>query len=90
MAIQGAPTGLWVRYLHVSFLALAELHITCYSMQGAKETAKIILRTDGIPGLYRGFGTVVFGAIPARIVSHPLVGSASLFQLFLSCAVCYL
>ncbi|KAL3159869.1 hypothetical protein ABBQ38_010269 [Trebouxia sp. C0009 RCD-2024] len=35
---------------------------------GAKETAKIILRTDGVPGLYRGFGTVVFGAIPARIV----------------------
>ena len=74
MAIQGAPTGLWVRYLHVLFLrlhlALAELHITYYSMQGAKETAKIILRTDGIPGLYRGFGTVVFGAIPARIVSH--------------------
>lgn len=39
-------------------------------LQGAKETAKIILRTDGVPGLYRGFGTVVFGAIPARIVSH--------------------
>ncbi|KAA8530462.1 hypothetical protein F0562_005171 [Nyssa sinensis] len=27
-----------------------------------------ILRTDGIPGLYRGFGTVVTGAIPARII----------------------
>lgn len=39
-------------------------------MQGAKETAKIILRTDGVSGLYRGFGTVVFGAIPARIVSQ--------------------
>ncbi len=38
-------------------------------MQGAKETAKAILRTDGVSGLYRGFGTVVFGAIPARIVS---------------------
>ncbi|XP_027079447.1 uncharacterized protein [Coffea arabica] len=29
---------------------------------------KGILRTDGIPGLYRGFGTVITGAIPARII----------------------
>ncbi|KAL0020438.1 hypothetical protein WJX77_003298 [Trebouxia sp. C0004] len=35
---------------------------------GAKETARVILKTDGVPGLYRGFGTVVFGAIPSRIV----------------------
>ncbi|KAL0052901.1 hypothetical protein WJX82_009508 [Trebouxia sp. C0006] len=35
---------------------------------GAKETARVILNTDGISGLYRGFGTVVFGAIPSRIV----------------------
>ncbi|CAK9175783.1 unnamed protein product [Ilex paraguariensis] len=27
-----------------------------------------ILRTDGIPGLYRGFGTVITGAIPVRII----------------------
>lgn len=27
-----------------------------------------ILRTDGIPGLYRGFGTVITGAVPARII----------------------
>ncbi|OMP01410.1 Endoplasmic reticulum-adenine nucleotide transporter [Corchorus capsularis] len=27
-----------------------------------------ILRTDGIPGLYRGFGTVITGAIPARVI----------------------
>ncbi|KAL3525834.1 hypothetical protein ACH5RR_014206 [Cinchona calisaya] len=29
---------------------------------------KGLLRTDGIPGLYRGFGTVITGAIPARII----------------------
>ncbi|CDP02337.1 unnamed protein product [Coffea canephora] len=29
---------------------------------------KGILKTDGIPGLYRGFGTVITGAIPARII----------------------
>ena len=38
---------------------------TC-SLQGAAQTASAILRTDGIRGLYRGFGTVVFGTIPAR------------------------
>ncbi|PPE02057.1 hypothetical protein GOBAR_DD00928 [Gossypium barbadense] len=27
-----------------------------------------ILKTDGIPGLYRGFGTVITGAIPARVI----------------------
>ncbi|CAI9109870.1 OLC1v1009794C4 [Oldenlandia corymbosa var. corymbosa] len=27
-----------------------------------------ILRTDGVPGLYRGFGTVITGAIPARVI----------------------
>lgn len=27
-----------------------------------------ILRTDGFPGLYRGFGTVITGAVPARII----------------------
>ncbi|KAJ7974291.1 Solute carrier family 25 member 44 [Quillaja saponaria] len=27
-----------------------------------------LLRTDGFPGLYRGFGTVITGAIPARII----------------------
>lgn len=29
---------------------------------------KNILKTDGISGLYRGFGTVITGAIPARII----------------------
>nr|AAR13302.1 mitochondrial carrier protein [Phaseolus vulgaris] len=29
---------------------------------------KGILKTDGVPGLYRGFGTVITGAIPARII----------------------
>ncbi|MCO5577188.1 hypothetical protein L7F22_031012 [Adiantum nelumboides] len=29
---------------------------------------KSILRQDGIPGLYRGFGTVIVGTIPSRMV----------------------
>lgn len=27
-----------------------------------------ILKADGVPGLYRGFGTVITGAVPARII----------------------
>ncbi|GAA0183130.1 secondary carrier transporter [Lithospermum erythrorhizon] len=29
---------------------------------------KGILRADGVPGLYRGFGTVITGAVPTRIL----------------------
>lgn len=36
--------------------------------RNAFSVIKGILRTDGIPGLYRGFGTVITGAIPARII----------------------
>jgi hypothetical protein len=34
----------------------------------ALATFKNILKADGVPGLYRGFGTVITGAIPARII----------------------
>ncbi|GLC34560.1 hypothetical protein PLESTB_001248200 [Pleodorina starrii] len=36
--------------------------------QGVKQTASTIMRTEGVPGFYRGFGTVMFGTIPARAV----------------------
>ncbi|CAN1126526.1 Solute carrier family 25 member 44 [Linum perenne] len=36
--------------------------------KNAVSVIKGLLKTDGIPGLYRGFGTVVTGAIPTRIV----------------------
>ncbi|XP_077211274.1 uncharacterized protein LOC143846666 [Tasmannia lanceolata] len=36
--------------------------------KNALSVIKGILRTDDIPGLYRGFGTVITGAIPARII----------------------
>ncbi|KAL4652804.1 hypothetical protein ACB092_01G257900 [Castanea dentata] len=36
--------------------------------RNAFSVIKGILRTDGIPGLYRGFGTVITGAVPARII----------------------
>ncbi|XP_073044921.1 uncharacterized protein [Primulina eburnea] len=36
--------------------------------RNAFSVVKGLLKTDGIPGLYKGFGTVVTGAIPTRII----------------------
>lgn len=36
--------------------------------RSALSVVKGLLKTDGIPGLYKGFGTVITGAIPARII----------------------
>ncbi|KAF5830214.1 mitochondrial carrier domain-containing protein [Dunaliella salina] len=36
--------------------------------QGTKQTAKMVWQSEGIPGFYRGFATVVFGTIPARTI----------------------
>ncbi|XP_041989371.1 solute carrier family 25 member 44-like isoform X1 [Salvia splendens] len=36
--------------------------------RNALSVIKGLLKTDGIPGLYKGFGTVVIGAIPTRII----------------------
>ncbi|KAJ0963519.1 hypothetical protein J5N97_028641 [Dioscorea zingiberensis] len=38
------------------------------AQKSAFSTFRNILKADGIPGLYRGFGTVITGAIPARII----------------------
>ena len=36
--------------------------------KSASSVIRGILKTDGVPGLYRGFGTVIIGAVPARII----------------------
>ncbi|RWR72861.1 Mitochondrial carrier protein [Cinnamomum micranthum f. kanehirae] len=36
--------------------------------KSAFSVVKNLVKTDGIPGLYRGFGTVITGAIPTRII----------------------
>ncbi|KAF3788289.1 Solute carrier family 25 member 44 [Nymphaea thermarum] len=36
--------------------------------RNALSVVRSILKTEGIPGLYRGFGIVITGAIPARII----------------------
>ena len=40
-------------------------------IKGAAQIARSIVRHDGVRGLYRGFGTVVIGVLPARGVSPP-------------------
>lgn len=42
---------------------------TLSALQGAQATAAAIVRADGVRGLYRGFGTTIFGLVPARGVS---------------------
>ncbi|RWW37685.1 hypothetical protein BHE74_00057159, partial [Ensete ventricosum] len=58
-------------------LALYPLSVIKTRMQVASKDAvqknvfsafRNIVKVDGIPGLYRGFGTVITGAVPARIV----------------------
>ena len=39
-------------------------------LQGAYLTARGVVAHDGIRGLYKGFGTVVFGMFPARMASR--------------------
>jgi hypothetical protein len=31
-------------------------------------TFRNILKVDGVPGLYRGFATVITGAVPTRVI----------------------
>jgi len=40
----------------------------CTHTQGTKQTAKMVWKSEGVPGFYRGFATVVFGTIPARTI----------------------
>ena len=37
-------------------------------LRGTFNVARNVVRTEGVAGLYKGFGTVVFGTIPARVV----------------------
>jgi hypothetical protein len=39
------------------------------ALQGAYITARTVVTHDGLRGLYKGFGTVVLGMFPARMVS---------------------
>lgn len=53
-------------------MSVVKTRLQVATFETAERTAfsifKNILKTDGIRGLYRGFGTVITGAIPARII----------------------
>ncbi|CAK9160545.1 unnamed protein product [Ilex paraguariensis] len=65
----GIFTGVTVALYPIS---LVKTRLQVASKDAVERTAfsviRGILRTEGIPGLYRGFGTVIAGAIPARII----------------------
>ena len=41
-----------------------------FTSQSTVRTTKQIWKASGLPGFYRGYGTVIFGTIPARLVRH--------------------
>lgn len=49
-------------------------------LKGAIYTAREVLSHDGIKGLYKGFGTVVFGIIPARMIYLSTLESSKSFM----------
>ncbi|KAJ8436032.1 hypothetical protein Cgig2_007690 [Carnegiea gigantea] len=65
----GIFTGITVALYPVS-LVKTRLQVASKDIveRNAFSVIRGILKTDGIPGLYRGFGTVITGAIPTRIV----------------------
>lgn len=55
--------------LHTAEAPLASQTGAPGCVQGAWLTARGVVAHDGVRGLYRGFGVVVFGMFPARMVS---------------------
>ncbi|GFR40225.1 hypothetical protein Agub_g793, partial [Astrephomene gubernaculifera] len=70
--IQGAGmfSGVTVALYPLSVIKTKQMTLPGISggFQGFKQTASTIMRTESIPGFYRGFGTVICGTIPARVV----------------------
>ncbi|XP_050229899.1 uncharacterized protein LOC126679003 [Mercurialis annua] len=65
----GIFTGITVALYPVSVVKTRLQVATKDSVEkSAYSVVKGLLKTDGIPGLYKGFGTVITGAIPARII----------------------
>ncbi|GMH04372.1 hypothetical protein Nepgr_006211 [Nepenthes gracilis] len=63
----GLFTGISVALYPVSVVK-TRLQVASDAEKNAFSVIRGILKTDGLPGLYRGFGTVITGAVPARII----------------------
>ncbi|XP_009600083.1 uncharacterized protein [Nicotiana tomentosiformis] len=65
----GIFTGLTVALYPISVIKTRmQVATNTAAKDNAFSVVRGILRNDGVPGLYRGFGTVITGAIPARII----------------------
>lgn len=65
----GLFTGVTVALYPVSVIKTRiQVASKATAQKNALEVFKNIVKVDGIPGLYRGFGTVIIGAVPARII----------------------
>lgn len=65
----GLFTGITVALYPVSVVKTRmQVAVKDSAEKNALSVVKGLLKNDGVPGLYRGFGTVITGAIPARII----------------------
>ncbi|XP_022954457.1 solute carrier family 25 member 44-like isoform X2 [Cucurbita pepo subsp. pepo] len=65
----GLFTGITVALYPVSVVKTRmQVAVKDSAEKNAFSVIKGLLKNDGVPGLYRGFGTVITGAIPARII----------------------
>ncbi|KAG7016099.1 Solute carrier family 25 member 44 [Cucurbita argyrosperma subsp. argyrosperma] len=65
----GLFTGITVALYPVSVVKTRmQVAVKDSAEKNAASVVKGLLKNDGVPGLYRGFGTVITGAIPARII----------------------
>ncbi|KAL4581959.1 hypothetical protein LXL04_006493 [Taraxacum kok-saghyz] len=65
----GIFTGLTVALYPISVVKTRMQVATKDSVEkSAFAVIRGLLKTEGVPGLYRGFGTVITGAVPARII----------------------
>lgn len=65
----GIFTGLTVGLYPISVVKTRMQVTTKDSVEkSAYAVIRGLLKTEGVPGLYRGFGTVITGAIPARVI----------------------
>ncbi|WMV17310.1 hypothetical protein MTR67_010695 [Solanum verrucosum] len=65
----GIFTGLTVALYPISVIKTRmQVATNNAANESAFSVVRGLVRNDGIPGLYRGFGTVITGAVPARII----------------------
>jgi solute carrier family 25 protein 44 len=64
----GMFSGIITALFPLSVIKIRQMSSTDFNpgISGARDTARQILKQEGSRGLYRGYGTVLAGAIPVR------------------------